>query len=130
MLSYNDVYVYQDWGIDEDSRGPGGSRELPGGVREGPGGFLEGSLSQVEFDIPLGTLLGPFLEPSWSPSGRLTVGRGVRGFIGTVTLGPRRVRFVGVAPCRYSWAFCASVSEKLQHACLHGAVRIEGLTNR
>ena len=55
-------------------RGPGGSWELPGGVPEGPGGFLEGSLSQVGPDVPLGTLLEPFLEPSWSPLGAL-VGR-------------------------------------------------------
>ena len=54
--------------------GLGGSQELPGGVREGRGGFLEGSLSQVGPDVPLGTLLGPFLERSWSRLGAL-VGR-------------------------------------------------------
>ena len=37
-------------------RGPGGSWELPGGVREGARGFLERSLSQLEPDVPLGTL--------------------------------------------------------------------------
>ena len=47
-------------------RGPGRSRELPRGAREGARGFLERSLSQLEPDVPLGTLLGPFLEPSWS----------------------------------------------------------------
>ena len=43
----------------------------PEGVREGPGGLLEGSLSQVGPDVPLGTFLGPFLEPSWGLSGPL-----------------------------------------------------------
>ena len=55
-------------------RGPGRSRELPGGAREGARGFLERSLSQLEPDVPLETLLGPFLELSWSRLGAL-VGR-------------------------------------------------------
>ena len=55
-------------------RGLGGSWELPGGVREGARGLLERSPSQLEPDVPFGTLLGPFLEPSWSPLGAL-VGR-------------------------------------------------------
>ena len=37
-------------------KGPGRSRELPGGAREGARGFLERSLSQLEPDVPLGTL--------------------------------------------------------------------------
>ena len=58
------------------SRGPScGPRvvpkSLPGGVREGPGRVPEGSLSQVGSEVPLGALLGPLLEPSWSPLGPL-----------------------------------------------------------
>ena len=37
-------------------RGPGRSRELPRGAREGARGFLERSLSQLEPNVPLGTL--------------------------------------------------------------------------
>ena len=52
-------------------RGPGRSRELPGRVRKGARGVLERSLSQLEPDVPLGTLLGSFLESSWSRIGAL-----------------------------------------------------------
>ena len=55
-------------------RGQGWSLELPGGVREDPRRLLERFLSQVGSDVPLGTLLGPFLKPSWSRLGAL-VGR-------------------------------------------------------
>ena len=44
-------------------------KSLPGGVWEGPGGFREGSLSQVGSEIPLGTSVGPLLEPSWGHLG-------------------------------------------------------------
>ena len=70
QISKNEWNIHQNY-PDTCSSTPGGSRELPGGVQEGPGGLLEGSLSQVGPDVPLGTLLGPFLEPSWSPSGPL-----------------------------------------------------------
>ena len=56
------------------NRSPDGSGTVPGvsgGVQEGARGILERSLNQLEPDVPPGTLFGPFLEPSRSPSGPL-----------------------------------------------------------
>ena len=63
-----------NWSQNRSPEGSGTVLGAPGGVWESARGFLERSLSQLEPDVPLETLLGPFLEPSWSRLGAL-VGR-------------------------------------------------------